>query len=145
MEKYRKSIFTPINHEKYIGRTPIIARSSWEKKFMRFLDSTSAVIKWSSESIAIGYVNPITNKPNRYYPDFLITLIDKNGVERTELIEVKPFKQTQMPKQSSKKSKKTMYIEAKNWVINQAKWTAALQYCKDRNINFRIMTEKDLF
>ena len=30
------------------------------------------------------------------------------------------------------------------WVINEAKWKAAEQYCADRKYEFKIMTEDDL-
>ena len=30
------------------------------------------------------------------------------------------------------------------WVINEAKWKAAEQYCGDRKYEFKIMTEDDL-
>ena len=34
--------------------------------------------------------------------------------------------------------------EVKTWGINEAKWKAAEEYCKDRGWKFKIMTEKEL-
>jgi hypothetical protein len=30
------------------------------------------------------------------------------------------------------------------WVVNQAKWEAARNWCADRNYEFKIFTEKEL-
>ena len=46
--------FTPKHPDKYIGPTPIIYRSSWERKFMIMCDSREDVIKWSSERLRLG-------------------------------------------------------------------------------------------
>jgi hypothetical protein len=35
--------------------------------------------------------------------------------------------------------------EVKTWGVNQAKWEAALEYCKDRDWKFQILTEKELY
>jgi hypothetical protein len=143
---FAKSIFHPKNIEKYKGKLPIIARSSWETHMMHFLDTNSSVVSWSSESLSIPYLNPFTNRWTRYFPDFVITLKDKaTGKESLEVIEVKPFKQTRAPVKSAKKSKKTVYIESKAWVINNAKWAATQAYCQKNGITFRIITEKELF
>lgn len=143
-KEFRKSIYTPINREKYVGRIPIIARSSWEFKFMRFLDLTANVKEWSSESIAIAYLHPLTGRPTRYFPDFLVKLIDNSGNEVIEVIEVKPFKQTIPPTVSKGKRKSTLLQEAKTWAVNSAKWKAAREFCEIRGFRFRILTEREL-
>ena len=35
--------------------------------------------------------------------------------------------------------------EATAWAVNQAKWKFAVEYCKKRDIKFRIITEHSLF
>jgi hypothetical protein len=30
------------------------------------------------------------------------------------------------------------------WGVNEAKWKAAVEYCKDRNWQFKVVTEKDI-
>lgn len=143
-DKFAKKIFTPQNKEKYKGRTPIIARSSYEIKYMNYLDKTDSVIEWASEPMPIMYFNPIKNKACRYYPDFLIQYKDNNGNLIKEMIEIKPYKQTIPPVLSSKKRKSTILIESTNWAINKAKWEAAIKYCAQRGIKFRILTEREL-
>ena len=34
--------------------------------------------------------------------------------------------------------------EVKTWGVNEAKWKAATEYCKDRGWSFHIFTEKEL-
>lgn len=143
-KEFRKTIYSPMNSEKYVGRTPIIARSSWEFKFMRFLDLTPSVKEWSSESIAIAYLNPLTGRPTRYFPDFLVKFVDSSGKEVIEVIEVKPYKQTIPPIASKGKRKTTLLQEAKTWAVNSAKWRAAREYCEIRGFTFRILTEREL-
>jgi hypothetical protein len=31
-----------------------------------------------------------------------------------------------------------------NWGVNEAKWKAAVEYCKDRNWTFKVITEEDI-
>jgi hypothetical protein len=142
--KFKQGIYTPINREKYIGKWPIVYRSAWEFKFMCFLDKNTSIKKWASESLSIPYLNPVTGKPTKYYPDFLYTYVNSSGTEITELCEIKPYKQTIEPKISKNKKKKTILTEMRVWLVNSAKWKFAQEYCKTRNINFRIITEKEL-
>lgn len=136
--------FKPKNPHKYKGDpTTIIYRSSWEFKMMKFLDERKDIIKWSSEEIIIPYRSPIDGKWHRYFPDFLVTKINKDGIQETALIEVKPKSQTMPPKRQSKATKKYL-TEVKTWGINEAKWKAAIEYCKDRGWEFHIFTEKEL-
>jgi len=59
------------------------------------------------------------------------------------LIEVKPAHQTKPPVKKTKVTKQ--YInEVTTWGINEAKWKAAAEYCKDRKWTFHIFTEKEL-
>lgn len=142
--KTYKGFFKPKNPQKYDGDpTNIVYRSSWELKLMIYLDDHKDVIKWSSEELIIRYISPIDGKVHRYFPDFVVTKINKEGKREKSLIEVKPAYQTQPPKKQSKITKK--YInEVKTWGINEAKWKAANEYCKDRGWTFHIFTEKEL-
>jgi len=80
----------------------------------------------------------------RYYPDFLIKYRDSNGDIKIDLIEIKPFRQTIPPRAKRGKKHKTLLQESKTYAVNKAKWDAALNYCNQRGITFRIITEKDL-
>jgi TnsA endonuclease N terminal len=139
-----KGFFKPKNPQKYNGDpTNIVYRSGWELKLMLRLDEDPQVVKWSSEELAIPYRSPIDNRIHRYFPDFLVTKINKEGIRETLMVEVKPFKQTQPPEMKTAKTKR--YInEVVTWGVNQAKWKAAEEFCKDRNYRFILMTENEL-
>ena len=142
--KTYKGRFKPNNPKKYKGDpTNIVYRSSWELKLMFKLDSDPKVISWGSEEIIIPYVSPVDGKVHRYFVDFIVTQINSKGNKETILIEVKPKSQTMPPKTPAKKTKR--YInEVFTWGVNEAKWKAATEYCKDRNWQFNIMTEIEL-
>lgn len=144
MSKYMQGFFKPIHPEKYNGNTQnIIYRLSFELKLMRFLDNDSNIINWESESIIIPYKNPIDGSWHRYFPDFLVTKRNKSGLIETNLIEVKPEKQTQIPIQPKKRTRKYL-SEVVTFAINQKKWEAANEYCKKKGYKFIIMTEREL-
>jgi len=136
--------FKPKNPHKYKGNpTNIIYRSLWEMRFMRFCDMDSRIIKWSSEEVVIPYRSPIDRRIHRYFVDFLVQMKKADGSINTMLIEIKPASQTREPQKQSKVTKR--YInEVFTWGVNQAKWAAAEEYCKDRNWEFKIFTEKEL-
>lgn len=136
--KYRQGEFTPKHPEKYIGKYPLIWRSSWELVFMQKMDEHPNVLQWASESISIPYVNPLTKKPSLYYPDFFVVYIDKHDKKHYELIEIKPKSHSLLEKA------KNLYDQAQ-LVINTAKWQAAQAFCRRRNITFRVLTEEQLF
>ena len=143
MAKYQ-GFFKPKNPQKYKGDpTNIVYRSSWELKLMFYLDKRQDIISWSSEEIIIPYRSPIDGKIHRYFPDFKVTKINKEGKKETVLIEVKPLHQTQPPKKQQKITKKYL-TEVKNWGVNEAKWKAAQEYCNDRGWGFHIFTEREL-
>ena len=47
------------------------------------------------------------------------------------------------PKPKSRMTKGFLY-EAKTYAVNQAKWKAADEWCKDRMLEFKIITEFEL-
>jgi len=140
---FHKGIFTPTNHHKYKGDSSnIIYRSSWELKLMNYLDNNPNVIWWASEEMPIKYISPVDDKIHRYYPDFIAKMKKRDGSEVVYMIEVKPYKQTLQP---VKRRKTKRYInECVTYTINQAKWRAADLFCKENNMVFRIITEKEL-
>ena len=134
--------FKPRNPDKYKGDpSNIVYRSSWELKAMLRFDQDSNVIWWQSEETVIPYRSPMDGKIHRYFVDFTIKTKDK-----VMLIEVKPKSQTIPPVLKEGKSPKTKrYInEVCTWGVNDAKWKAAREYCKDRNYEFVILTEDNL-
>ena len=144
MGKSLKSRYKPSNPEKYVGDpNNIICRSSWERKFCHWADLNPDIIKWVSEEVAIPYLSPVDNKVHRYYPDFLIKVKEQNETTQTYLVEIKPEKQTRPPKKTQRVTKSFIY-ESKTWMINQANWKAADEFCKDHMIQFKVVTEKEL-
>lgn len=137
--------FKPKHPTKYNGDpTNIIFRSLLERSCMLFFDSNPNVISWSSEEVAIPYFSELDNKWHRYFVDFIIELIDKNGKKQKIMIEVKPFKQTQQPVKRRGKAQKYFLTEVTTYIVNQAKWKAAEAYCKKNGMTFKILTERDI-
>jgi hypothetical protein len=140
-----KGIFRARNPNKYKGDpTNIIYRSRWELMVMSKLDEHIDVLEWSSEEIIIRYRSPVDGKVHRYFPDFWVKKKDRNGNIACDLIEVKPYKQTQPPSIMEGKPTKRYLNEVMTWGINSAKWQAAREVCKDKGWNFVIITEKEL-
>ena len=134
-----KGKFRPQNPKKYKGDyTKIIYRSGWELKFMNYLDRQPDVISWSSEEVIIPYKSPIDNRFHRYYPDFWVKTLKGES-----LIEIKPKRQTQPPKENPKQRRRYLK-EVKTWGINSAKFAAAEQFCKSKGWEWRIITD-DVF
>ena len=62
------------------------------------------------------------------------------------MIEIKPYNQTIPPKPPKKgRPTKRLINEIATYGVNQAKWNAAEEYCKDRLWSFKVMTEHELF
>ena len=137
-------IFRPRNIKKYRGDyRNIIYRSSWEKVFMRYCDKNSNILEWGSEETIIPYRSPLDQRIHRYFPDFYIKVRDNDGKAKKYIIEIKPKKQCSEPKVQKRKTKK--YIrEVMEYAKNQAKWKAAREYCADRHLEFKILTEDNL-
>jgi len=140
---YKQGVYIPANASKYRGNhRNIFYRSSWEKIFMRWCDRNQNIIEWGSEEFFIPYRAP-DGKVRRYYPDFYIKVREQTGVLKKYIIEIKPDKQTRAPVQGKKTRKQFLY-ESNTFLKNQAKWKAARKYCKKRQAEFLIFTEKEL-
>jgi hypothetical protein len=144
MAESYKSKYKPNYPNKYKGDpNNIICRSSWERRFCSWCDLNENIISWGSEEFFIPYLSPVDNRVHRYFPDFIIKLKESTGQIKTYVIEVKPKRQTQPPKPKSRVTKGFLY-EAKTYAVNQAKWKAAVEFCKDRMLEFKIITEDEL-
>jgi hypothetical protein len=138
-----KGRFTPKNPKKYAGDPGnIVYRSLWELKVMKYLDENNNVIHWASEELVIPYVSPVDNRVHRYFPDFVVKTLNKEGKETTMVLEVKPEKQTRPP--SQKRKTKQFLKEVVAYAINEAKWKAAELFCLEKGWKFKIITEKEL-
>jgi len=139
-----KSLFKPTKPKKYKGDVRnIICRSSWERRFCNWCDTNESILEWGSEEFWIPYLSPIDNRTHRYFPDFIIKVKESTGDIKTYVIEVKPKRQTRPPIKKKRVSKSYLY-EIKTYSVNQAKWNAASEWCKDRKIEFKIITENEL-
>jgi hypothetical protein len=136
--------FKTKNPSKYKGDiTNIVYRSLWELRFMKWCDLNSSVLEWGSETIIVPYISPLDRKVHRYFVDFYIKVKNKNGEIQKYLVEIKPERFTKPPVIPAKKTKRFV-DEVFQWGVNEAKWKAAFEFCKDRDMTFMILTEKDL-
>lgn len=156
---YRQGLYIPENKDKVYklnSKGGVYYRSSWERKVMVFLDKNEKVKEWAVEAVEIPYQlieekeygqTKVSNK--RYYPDFFYKLEKEDGTFKKICLEVKPFKQTQPPKINSnknitKKQLKNYEYDIKEWKKNLCKWRSAIEWCKKKDFDFKILTEKEL-
>jgi len=135
---FAQGFFEVRNPQKYVGKGKPKYRSGWEWAFMKFCDNNENILQWASESIAIPYRHPLTGKMTNYIPDFLIQYRTKNNKVITELIEIKPKKQSVLESKASQRDKAIV-------AVNYAKWAAAQAWCKRAGLSFRVLTEDDIF
>lgn len=129
--RYIQGCYHPGHFKKLIDpNTPVVFRSSWEIKFITWCEISPQVVKWGSECVRIPYVMP-DGTHHTYYPDFYIETNDDKKI----IIEIKPLKETREPHPSASEYAKKTYIK------NRCKWAAAQQYCTQRGLSFKIITE----
>ncbi len=147
--KFHQGKYKIKNVEKYLGNpVDIVYRSSWEYKFMIYCDLNPGVIKWGSEVFRVPYVD--YKGHNRIYiPDFYLeTRSVKNpDLMNRYLVEIKPEKEIRepiIPANISEKKLKNLEYELNVWQKNKYKWTYTVEWCKNRDIKFWLVTEKHL-
>jgi hypothetical protein len=137
-----KTKYIVINNMKYIGNDKeLTCRSLWERRFCKYLDTNTRVIKWGFECLRIPYTSPVDRKTHHYIPDFIVEAVDNNNKKSITMIEIKPQKQTKDPNSR----KRIKLEEAITYSINEAKWNSAKDFCKNNGWSFKILTEKELF
>ena len=140
-----KGKYIPINPKKYVGNpSQIIYRSLWERKLMVYCDRNDNIIEWGSEEVIVPYRSPWDGKMHRYFPDFYMKVTQTNGTHKKFIIEVKPKAQCKEPNKTPKRKTRKWYKEVQTWGINQAKWKSATDYCENRGMEFKILTEDHL-
>lgn len=131
--------FRPKNPAKYVGDpNNIFFRSLWESQVMKYFDSHQDVLRWGSEEIVIPYLSPLDNKVHRYFPDFFVEYLDKDGNLLKEIVEVKPLHESEERFAKNDRSKDAL-------AVNEAKWKSASIFCEQRGMKFRVLTEKSIF
>tara|TARA_B100000073_G_scaffold319658_1_gene298763 strand:- start:282 stop:725 length:444 start_codon:yes stop_codon:yes gene_type:complete len=139
-----KGRYKPQNPQKYTGDPHnIIYRSLWERKFMVYCDTSDAILEWGSEEIIIPYLSPWDGRIHRYFPDFYIKVRQADNSVRKMIIEVKPKKQCEPPKEPKRKTRRYMG-EVKTWGVNSAKWKSATEWCDRNGMEFKILNEDHL-
>ena len=106
------------------------------QKFFFWCDNNENVIEWSAESIAIPYLFEVDRKIHRYYPDVIAKIKTNNGIKKF-IIEIKPYKQTNLSKRMSDNSKAIS-------IVNLSKFSAAKKLCQHEGWEFLVLTEKNV-
>lgn len=135
-----KGRYTIKNKSKYLGDPDaVVYRSLWERQVFRWCEDNPRVKRWNSEEIVVPYKCQIDNRIHRYYVDLLVELDTKEII----LVEIKPKKQTQPPKQPKRKTKR--YVnEVMTYIKNNDKWNAAQKYADHKGWKFQVWTEDTL-
>lgn len=142
---YVQGTYNVKNKDKYVGTKEPRYLSSWELKVFEEFDRNPMILQWGSEPVVIKYFSSADNKYRRYMVDIFVKYKKSDGTIVKELIEIKPYIQTQPPQAKKGKRKQTLLKEIYTYNVNMDKWKAAVDFCKKRNIGFRIITEKDIF
>jgi hypothetical protein len=152
--------------EKYVGDTNlIIYRSGWELAFCRWCDNTPSIIHWSSEPIKVPYYDRVSKleeckkfglNPNdpknwtvkNYNVDFWIEVDKGEGIIEKIFLDIKPSQKLNKPippnPNAPLKEHKRFNIEAKEYLINEAKFAAMKAYAEKNNAKFYVFTEDTL-
>jgi hypothetical protein len=164
--KTHEGFYTIKNKEKYIGDTSlVIYRSAWEFAFCKWCDYSPSILKWSSEPIKIPYYDRVSKlneckkyglDPNnpanwtvKYYnTDFWIEIAKGDGDIEKWYVEIKPKDKLKRPEpvpENSKLSVQKKYNkQAKEFLINEAKFAAMGEFAKRNNAKFYVFTEDQL-
>lgn len=143
-QKTRQGAFHPNNPDKYVGNLcQIYYRSGWEFEFYKWLDDSPNVVRWSSESVQVPYINPLDKKQHRYFIDVYMEVM-MGGEKIKWLIEIKPHKYTVFPKQPKKKTQSAMknyVIDYNKTLVNIAKFKAAKYYSEQLGALFGVVSK----
>jgi len=148
-KRYHSGLYQVFNTQKYMGDvTKVIYRSSWELKFMLYLDKTDRILRWGSENITIPYQDE-KGKFHRYYPDMYYEMMINNDPHKFMRVvaEIKPYKETKYPTKPKKitvKSMESYEYQLKTYQRNLYKWTKAKVWCERNQMIFVIIHEGHL-
>ena len=159
MGKFKQGFFNPKYPDKWVISNKGITKgkgirymSSWELKVMKFLDENQEILKISSEPFPIPYKSPKDNKEHNYYPDFYCCLRSDEDADGTDvkkmIIEIKPLYQTERPippPVGAKLQDQKRFNEAtRTYIQNVKKWEAAMAWCAEHDMEFKVFTEVTL-
>lgn len=132
--------YYPLNRKKFLGESLPVFKSNLERKFMLYADRNPNIIAVSYEGFHINYIDTTSSppKPRKYYIDFILYVRTPTGTPRKIWVEVKMSKEVKKPTRS--KNPMDMQI----WLKNQCKWNAAIKLARQRGVDFKIITDKEL-
>ena len=142
---YKQGIYKVINKDKYLGTSDPRYLSSYELHVFNYLDRSPHVLEWGAEIIVVPYYSHVDESNRRYMVDVFVVYQKPNGDKVTEIIEIKPTKDTIKPVNKKGKKRSTYMRELYTYNVNIAKWLAAKKYADKRGWNFRLLTEKNIF
>jgi hypothetical protein len=153
------------NKEKYVGDPNLVVyRSSWEMAFAKWCDYSPSVRRWSSEPLKIPYYDRVSNldeckklgldpnnprnwKKRNYYTDFWVE-IDRGDILEKWFVEIKPANKLKKPIPPSPnaplKDIKRFNVQAKTYLIDEAKFASLKNWAEKNNMKFYVFTEHTL-
>ena len=142
----KKGIYVVKNRQKYIGTKNPVFKSLWEQRTFYELDNLAHVARWGYECQQIPYFHPIYKRTSVYYPDLFVTT-DIGGVLKNFMIEIKPAKFAVPPPPPKAKNPTPGVIDKYRkaqaaYMINVAKWEAAVAWCRRHKVEWMVMTEE---
>ena len=150
--RYKQGLYKIENPEKYIGDIHnIIFRSSWENKFCAYCDKNPNILKWSSEPLSIKFWNPVDKKEHTYNPDYYIKVKKTDGTIVDWILEIKPSSQYKLDKKPTisgnltEKKVRSYNKRMEEWIVNRAKFDAAMRYAKANGYMFGAVDENFIF
>lgn len=164
--KTKQGYYKVQNPKKYIGESSlVIFRSSWEHSFCRWCDYSPSILRWSSEPIRIPYYDRVSkleeckrngldpNNPKnwavKYYnTDFWIEVDKGEGEVQKMFVEIKASGKLRKPippdQNAPLKEQRRFNINAKEYLINEAKFAALTAWADKNNSKFYVFTELTL-
>lgn len=133
--RYKQGYIDPRTCKKLfesLSRDRIIYRSSYELKFITWLENSDKVKRWGSECMKIPYLW-VDGSTHSYFPDYVVEM--ESG--EIMLVEIKPYNQTHKPLNEN-------CWGAKEYAKNMCKWKAAQEFCKKKGYTFKVLTEKTI-
>jgi len=118
-------------------------KSSLELNAFRYADFNKHIVRFSVEPFNIKYLKPSDGLLHRYYVDMFLEF---EGGHKF-IVEIKSFNETILPKKSKKftqKRERNYNKSMQTYAINTAKWDAARKFAELNNMQFIILTEKEL-
>jgi len=164
--KTHEGFYNVKNKEKYLGDPLlVIYRSAWEFSFCKWCDYSPSIIRWSSEPLKVPYYDRVSKlkeckkyglDPNnpanwtvKYYnTDFWIEIQKQEDIQERWYIEIKPksklIRPQAVPENSPLRVQKKYNKEAREFLINEAKFAAMGEFAKRNGAKFYVFTEDQL-